>query len=244
MNKYTSWDRARLSVVVPIGVIVAVAIVCIVVAVLSSAQRADEVAVEHEKTVVLARAEQLRRTRAARSGKRRRLRAGDPQHPRQFDPDWAKQRVGLWLKTYFDHDYVFIFDGNDKPVFSQLGRSDLDASWFDAALADLESVLAFMRGRDAALRGALRLSEPSVRQDGPQSQAAVIRSLAGRPAVIAAVAVGPVGGLLAAGDNAAPIVMSVKFIDNDVLAGIASQLRLTQSAQARNRAGAAGRFDL
>lgn len=33
----------------PIGVIVAVAIVCIVVAVLSSAQRADIVAVDHEK---------------------------------------------------------------------------------------------------------------------------------------------------------------------------------------------------
>jgi diguanylate cyclase len=33
----TSWERTRLSVVVPIGVIVAVAIVCIVVAVLSSA---------------------------------------------------------------------------------------------------------------------------------------------------------------------------------------------------------------
>ena len=32
-QQYTSWDRARLSVVVPIGVIVAVAIVCIVVAV-------------------------------------------------------------------------------------------------------------------------------------------------------------------------------------------------------------------
>ena len=48
-RQYTSWDRARLSVVVPIGVIVAVAIVCIVVAVLSSAQRADVVAVDHEK---------------------------------------------------------------------------------------------------------------------------------------------------------------------------------------------------
>ena len=45
-RQHTSWDRARLSVVVPIGVIVAVAIVCIVVAVLSSAQRADEVAVQ------------------------------------------------------------------------------------------------------------------------------------------------------------------------------------------------------
>ena len=50
-RNYTSWDRARLSVVVPIGAIVAIAIVCIVVAVLSSAERADEVAIEHEKTL-------------------------------------------------------------------------------------------------------------------------------------------------------------------------------------------------
>jgi diguanylate cyclase (GGDEF)-like protein len=91
-----------------------------------------------------------------------------------------------------------------------------------------------MRGRNAALHGTLRLSEPSVREDGPQSQAAVIRTLAGRPAVIAAAAVGPVGGLLAAGDNAAPIVMSVKFIDNAALVGIASQLRLTNLRKIEN----------
>ena len=48
-RQYTSWDRARLSVVVPIGVIVAVAIACVVVAVLSSAQRADVVAVDNER---------------------------------------------------------------------------------------------------------------------------------------------------------------------------------------------------
>jgi len=220
--------------VVPIGVIVAVAIVCIVVAVLSSAQRADEVAVQHEKNLF---------SRALSNYGERVLRevksvAGSEQAIRNvrvnYDPVWAKQRVGLWLKTYFDHDYVFIFDGGNKPVFSQLGRSDLDASWLDSALADLESVLAFMRGRNAALHGTLRLSEPSVREDGPQSQAAVIRTLAGRPAVIAAAAVGPVGGLLAAGDNAAPIVMSVKFIDNAALVGIASQLRLTNLRKIEN----------
>jgi diguanylate cyclase (GGDEF)-like protein len=233
-EKYTSWDRARLSVVVPIGAIVAVAIVCIVVAVLSSAQRADEVAVQHEKKLF---------SRALSGYGERVLRevesvAGSEQAIRNirvnYDPVWAKQRVGLWLKTYFDHDYVFIFDGSNKPVFSQLGRSDLDASWFDSALVDLESVLAFMRGRNAALHGTLRLNEPNGAEDGPHSQAAVIRSLAGRPAVIAAAAVGPVGGLLAAGDNAAPIVMSVKFIDDAALAGVASQLRLTHLRKLEN----------
>ena len=39
----------RPSVVVPIGVIVAVAIVCVVVAALSSAQRADSVALDNER---------------------------------------------------------------------------------------------------------------------------------------------------------------------------------------------------
>jgi len=224
---YTSWDRARLSVVVPIGVIVAVAIVCIVVAVLSSAQRADEVAIQHEKQL-FARALSNYGERVLREIKSVAASEQAIQNIRvKYDPVWANQRVGLWLKTYFDHDYVFIFDGSDKPIFSQIGRQALDASWFDSALVDLESVLAYMRGRNPALHGTLRLTEPSVAEDAPHTQAAVIRSLAGRPAVIAAVAVGPVGGLLGAGDNAAPIMMSVRFIDSDALAGIAAQLRLT-----------------
>ena len=224
---YTSWDRARLSVVVPIGVIVAVAIVCIVVAVLSSAQRADEVAIQHEKQL-FARALSNYGERVLREIKSVAASEQAIQNIRvKYDPVWVKQRVGLWLKTYFDHDYVFIFDGSDKPIFSQLGRQELDASWFDSALVDLESVLAYMRGSNPALHGTLRLTEPSVAEDAPHTQAAVIRSLAGRPAVIAAVAVGPIGGLLGAGDNAAPIMMSVRFIDSDALASIAAQLRLT-----------------
>ena len=116
-REYTNWDRARLSVVVPIGVIVAVAIVCIVVAVLSSAQRADEVAVLHERKLltsalstygerVLREVESVATSEAAV----RNIRVN-------FDSDWTKQRVGDWLVTYFDHDYVFVFDGNDTPIY-------------------------------------------------------------------------------------------------------------------------------
>src|SRR4029077_5948877 len=54
-----------------------------------------------------------------------------------------------------------------------------------------------------------------------------IRRLMGRPAVIAAVAVGPVDGVHASSDSAAPVIMSVKFIDEGALASIATQLRLT-----------------
>ena len=216
-----------MSVVVPIGVIVAVAIVCIVVAVLSSAQRADEVAIQHEK-LLFSRA--LTNYGERVLGEVKSVAASEQaiQNLRvKYDPAWAQRRVGLWLKTYFDHNYVFIFDGNDKPIFSQFGRDALNASWSDAALADLESVLAYMRGRNPALHGTLSLTQPGDGADGQHTQAAVIRALAGRPAVIAAVAVGPLGGLLGSGDRAAPIVMSVKFIDSEALAGIAAQLQLT-----------------
>jgi diguanylate cyclase (GGDEF)-like protein len=49
----------------------------------------------------------------------------------------------------------------------------------------------------------------------------------GRPAVIAAVAVGPADGIPASIDNVAPIIMSVKFIDDSTLSRIAAQLRLS-----------------
>jgi diguanylate cyclase (GGDEF)-like protein len=48
----------------------------------------------------------------------------------------------------------------------------------------------------------------------------------GQPAVIAAAAVGPLNGMPATLDASAPILLSVKFINDDALAGIAGQLGL------------------
>ncbi len=226
-RQHTSWDRARLSVVVPIGVIVAVAIVCIVVAVLSSAQHADEVAVQHEKQL-FSRAlgnygeRILREVNSVASAP-----AAIANIRAKFDADWVTRRVGLWLRTYFNHDYVLIFDGNDKPIFLQLDHQMARLPWFTAARPDLASVIDYVRGRDDVLHGALRVTASDAGQAGPHPQAAVIRNLMGQPAVIAAVAVGPPGDASAALDKAPPIVMSVKFIDHDVLAEIAAQLRLT-----------------
>jgi len=226
-ERYTSWDRARLSVVVPIGVIVAVAIICIVVAVLSSAQRADEVAVQHEK-LLFSRALSTYGERVLREVESVAASERAIENVRiKYDPDWVKQRVGRWLKTYFDHDQVFVFDAGDKLIYSQFDGHAPDPSWFESARPDMQSVLDYMRGGNLALHGALRLTKAGAPADGPHSQVAVIRSLAGQPAVIAAIAVGPVNGIPAARDIAAPIIVSVKFIDTDALAGIAGQLQLT-----------------
>jgi diguanylate cyclase (GGDEF)-like protein len=216
-----------LSVVVPIGVIVAVAIVCIVVAVLSSAQRADEVAIGHEKQLlsraidnlgdrVLREVESVAASDAAINNIRL-----------NFDPAWTKQRAAVWLETYFSHDYVFVIDGADKPLMALIGLQPAPRSWFDAAWPDVKLLVDRMRGRDLALRGALDSSKPAVAEGTAQSRAATVRSFLGRPAVLAAVTVGPIPGVPPELDKTAPILIAVKFIDSDELANIANQLQLT-----------------
>jgi diguanylate cyclase len=227
VRQYTSWDRARLSVVVPIGVIVDVAIVCIVVAVLSSAQRADVVAVDHEKQL-FSRAITNYGERVLREVESVAASEGAIQNIRRvFDPAWARQRVGIWLETYFDHDHIFIFDRRDELAFSMVGHKPAEMKWFEDARPGLISVIDYMRGRDPDLRDAFRLNQATVANGNTHLQIAAIRRLMGRPAVIAAVAVGPADGVHASPDNVAPVIMSVKFIDEGALARIATQLRLT-----------------
>jgi len=226
-KQYTNWDRARLSVVVPIGVIVAIAIVCIVIAVLSSAQRADQFAVEHETQLfsgalneygkrVLHEVDSI----AASKGAIENIRD-------KFDADWIDQRAGSWLESYFKHDYVFVFDADDKPIYSRSVRQPPDPTWLNRARPELDDVLGYMRGRDPAMPNAIRLSQTNLTEGGAHPRAAVIRRLMGQPAVIAASAVRSRDGTPAALDIEAPIMLSVKFINYAVLNSVADQLGLT-----------------
>jgi diguanylate cyclase (GGDEF)-like protein len=222
----TSWDRARLSVVVPIGVIVAVAIICIVVAVLSSAQRADQVALEHEKaqftSAMMNEGERvLREVESLASAKT------SVEHLRDtFDRDWAEQRIG-YLQRNFDHDYVLIFDANNHLLLSVSSRNPKDTAWYAQARGDLSALLGYMRGDSVVFSDAIRLSQSGPSADGAHAAVAVIADFLNRPAVIAAATVASADTATPAGEPAAPIVLSVRFIDSDVLADVASQLRLT-----------------
>ena len=208
---------------VPIGVIVAVAIVCIVVAVLSSAQRADEVAVDHENqllsgalanygTRVLREIDSVASSQSATQNIRR-----------KFDPLWADERAGVWLAAYFKHDYILVFDGQDNPVYSLIGQHAADTAWFARARPELIELLGFMRGRAPVMSGAISIGQSGTAETGARNHAVALRSILGQPAAIAAVAVGADDGLA---DTAAPIMLSVKFINADVLASIATQLGL------------------
>ena len=221
-SRRSRWDRARFSLVLPIGVIVAVAIVCVVVAVLTSAQRADEVSFSREQ--------QLIRQAISDNGVRvlRQLDsvAGTPHGAAairdNYDPQWVNH-IGDWLQTYFKHDVVAIVDGADQIKYIH-SRATPDPAAADVRL-EIATSLNLLRGRLAALpAGTLDvLATQNPRQPGKMT--ALIQHFLGRPAIVAAVAVGT-GDELRSGNAQAPIVFAIKYIDEAMMREIGEDLQL------------------
>jgi len=165
-SKPTGWDRTRLGVLVPLGVVVAVAIVCIVVAALTSAQRADDVALERERQLLTRAVDNhaewtlLRLRSAALSSA-----AVSADDINQL-PAVVQPRLRSWLGTLIDHDLVLVVDSAGAIVYSQPGEHLSDPELPTAAVSRVHAVVDFMRGRTALMpAGAMRLlgGAPSMR---------------------------------------------------------------------------------
>jgi diguanylate cyclase (GGDEF)-like protein len=243
-RKAYEWDRVRLSSVAPIAIVmaIAIAVVYVVIAVLGSAQRADRAALDNERQLftraltnhgerVLREIETVAGTEAAH----RKIRVN-------FDSDWVQVNVGLRLQSFFEHDFIFVADPSDRFLYASLGNRGVDPSWFNSVRPDVQSVLDLLRGHSwADADRAFALASA----DGPPTpdqyrRAARLQSFLGRPATIAAVAVAERWEALADVQAKAPIVLSVKFIDENFLADIASRLQLRNLRRVDDAAAAGG----
>src|ERR1700674_3110663 len=125
-----SGDRARISAVIPIGVIVAAAIVCIIMSALTSANRADEVALEHEKKLfsrsIIDQGERVLRELESVATSEEAVRG----IVGRADRDLIRGQGGQRLKKFFDHDFVFVVDATDNLVYALLGTSSAEPRWF------------------------------------------------------------------------------------------------------------------
>jgi diguanylate cyclase (GGDEF)-like protein len=229
-TKASRWDRARVSLVIPIGVIVAVAIVCVVVAVLTSAQRADEVSLNTEQQLVklalIDHAERgLHLLDSVVSTPDATLKIRN-----SYDPDWASRRVGDWL-TSFNNDAVVIVGADDQIEYSHV-RDNGDAG--NGGAADLAPALApsldLLRGRLTAMPdraiAVIAAQDPAK----PGRNAALIQPFLGRPALVAAAAVGSDADL-ASGNDRAPIVIVAKYISARMLNKIGNHLQVGELRQ-------------
>src|ERR1044071_2670750 len=102
-SKPTGWDRTRLSVLLPLGVVVAVAIVCIVVAALTSAQRADDVALERERQLLTRAIDNHAEWSLLRLRNTARSSASVSADDINQSPAVVQPRLRSWLGTLIDH---------------------------------------------------------------------------------------------------------------------------------------------
>jgi diguanylate cyclase (GGDEF)-like protein len=222
-RKRSRWEKARLSLVLPIGAIVAVAIVCVVVAVLTSARRADEVSAGREQslleTAIAGKGMRLLRELDSAAATER----ATSYIRNTYDSQWVSRRAE-WLIDYYNEDVVAMVDGNDRIKYT-LFRAPADAAAVDLG-AQIASTLDLLRGRLNAMPehavAVIAKQDPA----SPGRRTALIQRFMDRPAIVGAVAVGTETDL-AAGNAHAPIVVAVRYIDGAMLKEIGERLQLT-----------------
>ena len=231
-----TWDRTNLSVVARVGVIVAVAIICVIVAVLTSAHRADEVALEQERQLftrsVSDHGERVLREMESVTATDRAIRYMHADR----NVAWIRHRVSQWLETYFEHEFVFVIDEHDGFLDSlvSVGHQPMSPEQLDRIQGDVTPVVAYLRGRPAKFpQGVLSI----VRTDrvinvGHNKRASVLQKVDGKPAFVA---VTEIREPQQDPTVVAPLVLTVKFLDGDVLADISDQLQLRNLRQTTDR---------
>lgn len=215
------WRRARPIGVAPIGLIVALAITCIVFAVLSSAHRADVVALEHERQLF----SHALSDRQAQITSEVEYIAGSKDALQRLwvhlDESWIHQQIGLRLKHQLDHTLVMLVDPGSEFIHALAGRSNAVLDLTGAATT-LE--LAPLLARMAALRA-------ETADDHDQGNAARSRSVAciqsflGYPAIVAAAPLVP-SEERRVGENASPALVMVSFIGKPFLHHVSARLAL------------------
>src|SRR6185503_10576770 len=186
-RRRTDAGRLRTTGAIPIGIVVALAIVCVVGAVLTAARRADDVQLQQERLLL---------TNAIADRGHRMLRelenvaaAHDVvyQLHYNFDRDWVHHLVGLRLNTFFDHDHVFVTDGADRLVYALQDNASVSPTLFDNA--EFGRVIDLLRGRALPNKDE-HFQEPSldpITNLGHPRGVQRLQSFRNRPAIVAGV---------------------------------------------------------
>jgi len=215
-------DRTHAISATPVALVVVVAIVCVVVAVLSAAQRADDVELAQERKL-LSQAVIDRGNRVLNELEN--VAASNDivlQMHYNFDPDWVHHLIGLRLATFFDHEHVFVVDRADTLTYAMKGNTSVAPSQFDLAQPELARIIGLLRGRVLPHDDEVLLepsADPLTKLHHPR-RARLLQTFMGRPAIIAGVAMGMPGNTGLTPTEDASLLLAVKFIDGQLLSEI------------------------
>ena len=235
-------NHTRLGVVLPLCIIVALAIVCIVIAALTSAQRANDVAVEHEKEMF----ENAIAYRGEWSLRKLKTVIAPNEGENQTAPanlERVIQRVRSASKTLFDHDFILVADSAGNLVHSLINADAANPEMLPAAFAEIAPMLTYLRGRDGAAPERIAwLVEPKRFADGTiAGEAAYLQTLSNGTPVIVSIAIESGDGSIPGGSES-PAVLALQFVDDALLSEIGSRLQLEHLRWTQDQAVPAGDF--
>ena len=220
-RKGSRWDQARL--IMPLGAIVVAAIGCVVVAVVTSARRADEVAFTTERELIKQsiiehgqHALHLAEGVVATPQTVAKVRDG-------FDPQWIDQQIGRWLASS-DFDAFAVVDAGDRLEFSRFLGSSAGTTPADLAI-QFKPTIDLLRGRLTAFPGQSLPLIDGQNPGNPGYKTVLVENFLDKPAYIAAIAVGSDADL-AGGNHHAPILLAVKRLGGRLLRKIGGRLQL------------------
>jgi diguanylate cyclase len=214
---------------VPTGIVVAVAIMCVVVAVLGSARRADEFAYSQEQQL-LARAFANRSDWILRRLDNVAVATDDVGARPESQVSWLQDRVGLWFKTLIDIDFIVVANPADRLVHTPID-GHASTLWADTTIPEFASALDYIRGRTNTLAGGIVELGDRQKTGGRLDHVAFLQPINGRPAIVVAKAVAPASPALAADVDNRNILLAAAFVNEGMLAKFSGWLQLPNLRQ-------------
>lgn len=154
------------------------------------------------------------------------------QKTRRGDMVWVHENLGAWMYNYFRHDRVYIFAADGQVVYAMEGGAEMPISSPGGDFARIRTFAAALHSPHAAAEHA-RLHAASEHASGDEDtmhkdalHRTALMSVAGRPAVVSAMSIGPHENRERVGGAGAFIHVSVQFLDGAFLTKIARRLFL------------------
>jgi diguanylate cyclase (GGDEF)-like protein len=126
-----------------------------------------------------------------------------------------------------DHDLVVVADSNNRIVHSQSGKSRTAPDLLNDLAPQLQSLLGYLRGRTNLLpeRTIPLVGSDYLVRASRMGQAVFLHDIKGQLAVVTALPIGSLAGS-SAGGRGAPMVLTVRIVDSNVLANVGDRLQL------------------